>query len=291
MSHKTKKYYILIWRVIRNITPGIILLLLWQFYVGHDARLRFLFSSPSLVLEKLIFDIKNSGLLWDVWITGEETVLGFLLGCFIGTLLGLILWSSTSAANIARPYIVIIGSIPIFAIAPMTIIWFGTDLFQKVMIAALSTVVVALAQAYEGAKNVDPDLLALMKTFGATRLQIYRKVIVPATLVWVIASLRLNIGFALLGAFIGEFISSERGLGHYILKGSGLYDVSQILAGIVCLGALSLFMSMSVGLLERILLPSKFRRRTTGWLFSKLRSIYRKLSSLFVTTDGTERAD
>jgi NitT/TauT family transport system permease protein len=251
-------------RIAQVIVPGISFLLFWQFYVGNDPHLRFLYGSPSLVLKKLIHDIPQGGLLWDVTVTAEEAFLGFLLGCSVGTLLGLILWSSTNIARVAKPYIIILGAIPIFAIAPMTIIWFGTELFSKVMIAALSTVLVSLVQAYEGARNVDPDLIALMKTFGANKLQIYRKVIMPATLVWVIASLKLNIGFALLGAFIGEFISSEAGLGHYILRGSGLYDVPQALAGVVCLIILSLLMSLIIGLLERLLLPWKYRRKAVS---------------------------
>jgi len=255
-SHESRH----VWTLAFGLIPLVVFLILWQWAVAGDARLQFLFASPSLVAKRLAGDVWHSGLAYDFAVTGLETLLGFLLGCGGGSILGLGLWFSEKVAQTARPYVIALGSIPIFAVAPMMIIWFGTGLFSKVMMAALSTVVVATVQAYEGARNVDPDLIALMKTFRANKWQIYRKVVVPASLVWVVASYKLNIGFALLGAFIGEFISSERGLGHYILEGGGLYDVPKVLAGVACIVVLSLGMSFLIGVMERALLPWRYRR-------------------------------
>lgn len=248
------------WESIQVWLPFLLFLLLWELSVAGNARLRFLFASPVLVTRRFFADLTQSMLLYDVGITGFEMLMGFLLGCGIGSIIGLLLWFSDKMARLSRPYIIAVGSIPIFAIAPMMIIWFGTGLFSKIVMAALSTVVVAMVQAYEGARNVDPDLVVLMKTFRATKSQIYRKVVVPSSLVWVIASYKLNIGFALLGAFIGEFVSSERGLGHYILRGGGVYDVSQILSGVTCIIILSLGMSFLLGRLERVMLPWKYKK-------------------------------
>ncbi len=108
---------------------------------------------------------------------------------------------------------------------------------------------------YEGGKQADDNYIDLLRTFGATRMQIYTKVIAPSTVFWVLASCKLNVGFALLGAFIGEFISSDRALGHYVLRASGLYDVPQVLAGVTCIVALSLLLGAVLDVVERYALP------------------------------------
>ncbi len=262
MASRRERVTLQVWQSLRVLLPLAVFLAFWELVVKGDARLIFLFASPSLVFRRLIHDLAQGDLPADIGVTALETGLGFLLGCAVGSFVGLTLWFSEITAKIARPYVIALGSIPIFAIAPMMIIWFGTGLWAKIMMAALSTVVVAIFQAYEGARNVDPDLIALLRTFGATKFQTYRKVIVPAALVWVVVSYKLNIGFALLGAFIGEFISSERGLGHYILRGGGLYDVPEILSGVTCIIGVSVGMSILVGLAERLLLPWRHRPQT-----------------------------
>jgi NitT/TauT family transport system permease protein len=123
-------------------------------------------------------------------------------------------------------------------------------MFSKIMIAALSTVFVALMQAYTGATEVSSDYLRLMKTFGATQGQTFRKVVAPSSIVWVISAFRLNVGFAILGAFIGEFISSSAGLGHLILVASGLFDISLVLCGVILLSGLAFILYFLVGQLE-----------------------------------------
>lgn len=186
----------------------------------------------------------------DLGATFLEASVGFILGNVVGTAVGLSLWYSKTAFQIARPYIITLGSAPIFALAPLLIIWFGTGMFSKIMIAALSTVFVALLQSYTGAAEVSNDYIRLMKTFGATKNQTFRKVIAPAAIVWVISAFKLNVGFAILGAFIGEFISSNMGLGHLILVASGLFDISLVLCGVFMLVCIALFLTWVVGKLE-----------------------------------------
>lgn len=226
----------------------------WEVAVARSDRMQFLFASPSLVIRQLVEDLGNGVLFEHTAITGLEALLGLVLGSVVGSTLGLGLWMTQSVARISRPYVLALGSVPVFAIAPMTVIWFGTGLFAKVMLAALATITVAVLQAYEGARNVDVELVRLMRSYGATRLQTFSKVVVPGTLVWVMVSCKLNVGFAVLGAFIGEFISSSKGLGHYILRASGLYNVPQVLAGVLCIVGLSLGLAGGVSLIERRIL-------------------------------------
>lgn len=231
------------------------ILVAWEKATGAQALNAFLFGSPSAIWGHLV-KMAESGELWRAtWVTGQETLLGFLLGNVIGTLLGLALWYSRFVSRVVSPFITAIGSIPIVALAPIVIIWFGTGLASKVAMSTLSVVVVALIIAYKGATSVDEDQINLMRTLGASKLQIFRKLVVPASLGDIFAGLKLTVGFALIGAIVGEFMSSSEGLGHAIFKAGSLYIISKVFAALVATIALALVLSFLVGKLERMLMP------------------------------------
>lgn len=230
--------------------PLLSLLAFWEWAVSLDKTYKFLFGSPSDILQHIFTKVLDGSILVDAGVTAIEAILGFLIGTLVGSFIGLSLWSSKIVFELSKPYIVILGSAPIFALAPILIIWFGTGLFAKVMMAALSTVFVALSQAYRGASVVSKEQILLLDSFGATKFQVFRKVIVPSALVWVMSAFKLNIGFALLGAFMGEYISSEYGLGHLILVASGLYNVSLVMVGVIFLMAIGLILDFILTQLE-----------------------------------------
>ncbi len=236
---------------ILTIVPLIIFLLFWELFSSLKDSNQFLFASPSTVFNSLIENIKNGILIKDFYITAFEIIVGFIIGNVLGSLIGLSLWFSKTIAVISKPYVVALGSIPIFAIAPMMIIWFGTGLYAKVMMVVLSTILIAITQSYEGARNVDNEQINLLKSFGATKKQIFRKLIIPSSLLWVFNSLKLNIFYAILGAFIGEFISAEAGLGYRILKASGLYDIPLVLASVILLIFLAFILNSIIGIIEK----------------------------------------
>lgn len=233
-----------------QLTPLIVFLLAWELSVGHDKKLIFYFGLPSKIFSYVISKSIDGSLILDIASTLVEAIGGFILGNFLGILIGLSFWYSKNAADIARPYIIALSAAPVFALAPLFIIWFGTGILSKIMIATFSTVFMALFQAYTGATQVPKEYVELMQTFRATRNQIFRKVIAPSAIVWVISAFKMNVGMALLGAFIGEFISSERGLGHLIMVASGLFDTSLVFAGITCLMIIALILTTLVSKLE-----------------------------------------
>lgn len=236
-------------RILRVI-PLVVVLLTWASAVQLQPGVAFFIGSPVKVAKYFVERIVDLSLPLDVATTLAEALLGFVLGSVVGTAVGLILWYSNTAFKISRPYVIALGSAPVIALAPLVIIWFGTGLFSKVMTAAFSTVFVALLQAYTGASEVQRDFLRLFASFHATTSQVFRKLIAPAALSWVIAGLRLNIGFALLGAFVGEFISSSRGLGHLILVASGLFNISLVLVGVASFVCIALLLNWLLSLSE-----------------------------------------
>ncbi|MGW0162555.1 ABC transporter permease [Mycobacterium sp. NPDC003323] len=225
----------------------------WELGTRSGAISSFLFGSPSAVWN-VLQTRAQSGQLWtDIGVTSSEVLLGFLIGAVGGSILGLLLWYSQFVADLTAPFIAAIGSIPVLAVAPLTIIWFGTEMTSKVVIVAFSCVVVSLTTSYRGARRTDPDLINLMKSFGASRSQIFGKLVVPSAMTWVVSGLRLNIGFALVGAIVGEYISSDAGVGHMILLGSSNFTISLVIAGIAIVMAMVLVFNLLVSALEKFL--------------------------------------
>lgn len=234
-------------------------LLLWQL-LSLNLKFRFSFGSPFSIANKIWENSLNGLLPYDFLVTSMETLVGFVIGILLGTLVGFLLWYSSRIARIFRPYIFIVGSVPVFAFAPLIIVWFGIGIAMKIALATLGTFLIALTQAYAGAKNVDPDEFKLFKLYGATRWQILQKVIFPSSVSWVLAALKLNVGFAILGAFMGEFISSDAGLGYFMVKSGSLYDIPGVFAGGFFLIILAVLFNIGVNYIE------KHRFKIIDWL-------------------------
>lgn len=239
-----------------SLLPLAVFLAAWQAYGESSSERRFFYSTPVLVAKCLWADATSGLLLRHVAITTGEVLLGFLAGNLVGALVGMALWFYEPLARLSRPYMVALASFPVFAIAPMTILWFGISWWAKVALAFWATVFLAMSQAYKGAEQVDPLLRRRFQVFGADHWTIFLRLLLPSSVGWLIASLRLTIAAALLGAFVGEFISSQEGLGHFIVRASGLYDTSRVLVGVLSMVVLALAMDWLVSLLER---------RVTAW--------------------------
>jgi len=241
--------------IVCQLTLVVVLLALWEWRTSSDELLKFLFGSPSAIWGFLVKMWQDGSLFRDTYVTGLETLLGFILGNCIGTVFGLGLWYSRFLSLVMQPFIIAVGSIPIIALAPIVIIWFGTGIASKVAMATLSVVVVAFLTSYKGAASVDQDQINLLRSLHATKHQMFRKLVVPASLTDIFAGLKMTVGFALIGAIIGEFMSSSEGLGHAIFRAGSLYIIPKVFAALVATIVLALVLSYVVGKLERLLLP------------------------------------
>jgi len=170
---------------------------------------------------------------------------------------GLSLWYSPYAAKVVEPILVAINSVPKIAFAPLVILWFGTGVISKVALSISLTAIVALLAAFQAAKDTDPDIQRMMVSLGATKGQVFGKVVVPAALPYIISTFRINIGFALVGTVVGEFISSKYGIGHVIFVASSLYDLNTVWVGIFTLMLLGFVLYAGVDIAEKRLLRWK----------------------------------
>jgi NitT/TauT family transport system permease protein len=237
--------------------------LAWEMGVRAGFVSAFLVGSPAGILKVFVTTLASGALITDTGYTMFEATLGFAFGTLIGSLLGLALWYSAFMARLVEPFIAAVNSVPKIALAPIIILWFGTGLLSKVALAISLTSIVALITAYQAAKDADPDLQALLFTMGADKHQLFRRVIVPSTLPAIIATFRINIGFALVGAVVGEFISSQHGLGHLIFVASSLYDLNTVWAGLFTLMLVGSVFYRLVAWLEDRLLPWKHDHAST----------------------------
>jgi NitT/TauT family transport system permease protein len=176
-----------------------------------------------------------------------------MIGTITGSALGLSFWWSKNYAAIMQPYIICFESLPKLALAPLIILVFGMGMASKVAISMALTLVVSTLTAYAGVKSVDPDSEKLFYSLGAKRWQVFTKLVVPSCFPWIISILRVNIGLALTGAVVGEFIAAQHGLGRVILYAGQTYEIALVWVAVLVLSTLSVAMYIAVSWLERFL--------------------------------------
>nr|WP_232532616.1 ABC transporter permease [Nesterenkonia alkaliphila] len=181
----------------------------------------------------------------------SSAVTGFVLGTLIGTALGLSFWWSKTYAETVEPYVVMFEALPKIALAPLVVLVFGVGIESKIALATALVLAIQALNAAAGAKTVDKDIIRMMNSLGASRMKIFRSVVVPSTLPWIISGLRVTIGLALAGAIVGEFIGSNRGLGYRIVYAGSTYDIAMVWLGVFVLALLSIVLYVGVGALER----------------------------------------
>lgn len=246
-KEKKRKFNVALGRII----VAAVLIGGWEIFTRIGVLDSYYWSRPSKILLTTVSQIMGGTLLSDIAYTAGSTILGFILGTLAGALLGLSFWWSKSYANISEPYLIIFNALPKLGLAPILVIMFGIGFSSKVVIAFLMTVVTTTLSAYSGVKSVDPAMETLMYSLGAKRMQVFTKVVVPWSVPWIISSLRINIALALAGAIVGEFISSDKGVGRMIIYAGQILDINLVWVGVFVLSILSILMYGWVVLLEK----------------------------------------
>jgi NitT/TauT family transport system permease protein len=227
------------------------LLILWQAIGWCRPQLTFFVGSPLGVIKALLDPGILRSLPLDVLSTTAEALSGFFAGLVVGTTLGLLLWLSSTGMRIARPYLIFAGAAPLFTLGPIIVFWCGTGFLSKFVLVFIGTCGLAISQAFEGARHCDELVLRAGRAFGGTRWMQLRYVVAPASVIWVLAGTRSGIGMAMLASVVGEFISSQRGVGHLVIVAEGLYNTNLMIGGALLIGAIALMLNLLVSPLER----------------------------------------
>ncbi|MGG6313370.1 ABC transporter permease [Paenibacillus macerans] len=238
---------------IGRIVVFIVFVGLWELLSGRAFN-SFWLSKPSLIVKR-IYDMTVSGDLWfHMSITLQESIVGLIIGMFGGTLLGILIAFSGIFQKWVYPYIMALYSLPRVSLAPLFIVWFGIGMTSKILMVVAMVIFVAFYNAYEGVRNIDKDLMDMMSTFKAKWTHKLRWVVLPSITVWILTSLRLNIGMALIGSVIAELVGSNRGLGYYITYSSNMLDTTGIFTGLVLIMIIAVVLEQIIVQVERRLL-------------------------------------
>ncbi|WP_238404342.1 ABC transporter permease [Paenibacillus paridis] len=232
-----------------------VIIAVWETAVRMELVNAFLLGSPSAIVQTAFSMLQSGQLVSDAFATVNATVIGFVAGSLLGSLVGLLLWFSSKLSRIIDPFVVALNGVPKIALAPMIIIWFGSGIFSKIALASVATFIVALLSAYQATHQIDQSQIHLMKSFGANRGQIFTKIIVPSSLPWIISAFRINIGLALVSVVGGEFISSNKGLGHMIFVEGNLFNLPAVWVGVFTLMLVATCLYTCVSIIEKKLLP------------------------------------
>lgn len=234
-----------------------IVVALWQWGANVHAINGQLFGSPAGIVSSLQRTWSDGSLVTDSGLTLWEALSGFVAGTLLGSAGGLALWYTPFLARVIEPVAVAFNGLPKIAMGPLIIIWLGAGIESKIVLAFVSTAVVAFLAAYSAAREVDRDLVTLVRSIGATRVQTFRLLLVPGSLPLMFSAMRINVGFALVGAVVGEFIASAHGIGHAIFVAGNLFDLNTVWLGIIVLSLIAAVMYAALGSLERVLVKGR----------------------------------
>ncbi|HAY85800.1 MAG TPA: ABC transporter permease [Chloroflexi bacterium] len=227
---------------------------IWYLIVWIGDLEPFILPTPGLIMARFIRTLQDGSLFRHFGITLFEVISGLILGATVATGTGYLLAKSPHLERILSPYIVASQSVPIVAIAPLLIIWFGPGMLSKVLTCALIVYFPILINTVVGVRAVPEDLYDLMRSLQAGRWQIFSKLEVPSALPVLLGGLRIGATLAVIGAVVGEFVGSDRGLGFLINVGRGQYDIALVFVAVFSLVFMALVLYGLVVLIERRLL-------------------------------------
>lgn len=238
----------------------------WQLFTSLKIVDPFFFGQPSGVVSTLVDWFKHGTTFGSIWqqisITMEEAIFGFLIGTAAGVVAGVLLGQVRFLSRVLTPYIKAVNALPRIVLGTLFVIVFGLGTTSKVVLAAFLVFFVVFFNAFQGVREVDGNFINNARILGASRLQVVRNVVIPSALTWIIASLHVAFGFAVIGAIVGEILGAQHGLGVVISYSMNNFETNGIFAGMIIIGAIALVAEWLISLLERRLLA--WRPQTTA---------------------------
>ncbi len=252
-NHRLKTFFVHFFRILLLI----LLLGLWE----GAARLGwvdpFITSSPSRIINQLAELYQNGTLFVHIGITLYETVLAFVLSTLIGLVIAILLFLISPMRRVLEPYLVILNSLPKISLGPLIIIWVGVGTSSIVTMGILICVVITTINLLNGYLEIPNEKIMLMRSMGANKLQIFTRLIFPATLPNFVATLKINLGMAWVGVIMGEYLSSRAGLGYLLVYGGQIFKLDLVMTAIVILCILSALMYGIITIIEKIVMKKR----------------------------------
>lgn len=213
-----------------------------------------IFSSPSKIWVLLWEKINDGTLMIHISYTLFETVLGFIIGTLLGTVLAAVLWWSPFLSKVLDPYLVILNSMPKVALGPILIVAMGPGMSSIITMGAIISVIISTIVIYTSFRDVDANYLKVLQTFNASRFQMFKEAILPASFPTIISTLKVNVGLSWVGVIVGEFLVSSQGLGYLIIYGFQVFNFNLVLMSLLIIAIFATVMYQLVELLEKRLI-------------------------------------
>lgn len=246
------------WVFVTQILLFIACIGMWEVLARANLINTLIFSYPSKIAALFWEQLSDGSLLPHVGITVWETVIGFLLGTLLGTLLATLIWWSPFLSRVLEPYLVVANSMPKVALGPVFIVCFGPGLFSVIAMGVAISVIITTINIYASFREVNPHYIKVVQTLGGSKRQIFRLVILPATIPTILATLKVNVGLSWVGVIVGEFLVSQSGLGYLIIYGFQVFNFTLVMASLAIIAVVATVMYQGVAFLERRL-TSQFK--------------------------------
>ncbi len=253
-------------RWIRTVTPpllfAVLVIVLWEAFVLITAVSALLLPAPSQIGISLV---ENAGLFArNAVVTLSEILIGFALGAFVGIVLGIALSYSRIFERSVYPWLVASQMVPIVAVAPILVVWFGFTLVPKVLVVALISFFPVVVNTVDGLQSVDRKMINLMRTLDASQVKIMRTVRIPWAMPFVFSGLKIAMALAVVGAVFGEWVGSNAGLGYLMLAFNNQLATTDLFAAVIVLSAMGIALFFLVGGVERLVIPWHHDKRQAG---------------------------
>ncbi|MBD3845883.1 NitT/TauT family transport system permease protein [Bosea sp. OAE752] len=230
---------------------------------GDIKTSQFFFSTPWAVLARTVKELTGPSIYWHLGITLTETVLAFVIGSAAGILFGFAFARNELLSAVFDPYIKAANALPRVVLAPIFALWFGLGIWSKVALGFTLVFFIVFFNVYQGVREVSPTILANARMLGMNERQLFKHVYWPSALTWMFSSLHTSVGFALVGAVVGEYLGSSAGLGYKIHEAESVFDVTGVFAGMLILAIFVIAIDALVTLVERRLLVWRPTQSTT----------------------------
>ena len=244
--HRRHHHRIALWRIL----VFVLFLALWEISADLGWIDSFFFSSPSRVAICFVKQIQTNSMLSHIGVTLFETIVSFLLVLLFSLIVSTLLWYSPKLSEVLEPYLVVLNSLPKSALAPLFIVWLGTGT-TTIIVAGMSVAIFgSIISFYTGFRQVDEEKITLIYTLGGGKREAFTKVVLPGSVPILLSTAKVNIGLALVGVIIGEFLAARRGLGYLIIYGSQIFRLDMVITSIIVLCVIALLFYKSIQIIE-----------------------------------------
>ena len=243
--------------IISRILILVIFIGLWQIAADLKWIDPFLTSSPSRVIKSFISLYEDGNLLNHILVTCYETIIGFTLGTVLGGIIAVILWWCPFVSKILDPYLVVLNALPKVALAPIIIFWIGNGKPAIIVITLLISIVTTIISILTGFNEIEDEKIMLMKTFGASKIQMLKFLVFPYSIPVFISALKINVGLSWVGVIMGEFLVAKEGLGFLIIYGGQVAQLDMVMMSIVILSIVAFLMYEIVAVVQKKLVNEK----------------------------------